>query len=107
MSMDFWVPDAPGRPSLNVSNRNASLICGLLGIDVDEYEHHPKALRESCDVALLELNIDGSLDNGTRTETYGNVIDCGLRSGYFADRLAEIVRLCKSAESADCKVLLS
>lgn len=83
------------RFDVNVSNTNALAIHERLGLDTDPYA-------DVCDpdailAAAMLANI-GRDDTGTHTVTNGNVIDFGVRPGYYDDRMGQIADLATEAK---------
>lgn len=90
--------------NLNVSNANARAILDRLGYEVDEYGIVGEATPEDLLGRALVGNV-GRDDSGvdaveTPGEWFGGgatMIDCGIRPGYFEDRMAALVALASHA----------
>lgn len=87
---------------VNVSNTNAAMIFERLGLDWDPED--PSGSAEPADIlARAMLGNVGRDDSGIAMSAEKvpggpTVIDCGLRAGYFADRLDGIAELAAEAQ---------
>lgn len=89
-----------GGPSLNVSNTNAALLLERLGV---EFDHSGSIDADDLLGRALTANV-GRDDNGMPAAEYHEpgklrMTDCGLRPGYFEDRLAVLVTVANHAQS--------
>jgi hypothetical protein len=89
---------------VNVSNTNAVMILQRLGLEVDFDEGELCGNADPDDIlGRAMLGNVGRDDSGTRsTEERGaggaTFVDCGLRAGYFGDRLGAIAELATEAK---------
>lgn len=103
MSVTFYSYDAASAEErvwseceLNVSNRNASLLLDHLGFKPDpEFGLCGRiAARELKEKCVLHSAVGGVFDDdGFKSARTGNMIDCALPAGYFADRVRVLERL--------------
>lgn len=85
----------------NFSNVNARLICAHLDLDFDADNWAGNwPVEEVKSRCVLARAVGGALtDDGMPSVRDGNMIDCGLRPGYFADAVAaleEVVAECEA-----------
>ena len=88
----------------NFSNANALRILRSLGYGEEILDHYgqpgpldPRDLKGRC---LTALAVGGAIaDDGMPPLRNGNVIDCGLRPGYFHSDYERILPVCDQAEA--------
>lgn len=78
----------------NLSNVNADMVLRALELDPDEVDYDPADVLGRI---ILSRAINVVNDRGIAPLAYGNVIDCGVPDGYFADRFEEIAAVCEQA----------
>lgn len=91
----------------NMSNVNAAMIVRSLGYDAPDdgsMTFDPAELLGRVTMARACPPID---DSGVRSSRHGNVIDCGIRPGYFADRYVGIAEVCEQAMTWGVEVVLA
>lgn len=89
-----------GETEVNMSNANARMVMRHIGIETDECVGSIDAhdLKARCVTARA---VGGNFDDGGFASTRdGNFIDCGVRPGYFADRVAQLEEVADEAISA-------
>jgi hypothetical protein len=102
---DRWTDH--GGPELNVSNTNAALLLERLGLDpadceggdIDADDLLGRAMvgnigRDDSGVTAAEIRAPGQL----------TMIDCGVRPGYFDDRLSVLVEVATYAKTKEVRV---
>ena len=96
----------------NFSNANARMILRSLGYGeeiLDDYGEpgplDPRDLKGRC---LTALAVGGAItDDGTAVLRDGNVVDCGLRPGYFRSAYERILPVCDQAEARGSRVTVA
>jgi hypothetical protein len=97
-TLDFHTSD--DEPWVNVSNTNASLLLERLGI---EFDYSGQIDAEDLLGRALVANV-GRDDSGMASTTDrgaggATIIDCGLRPGYFDERMAQLVEVAEYAKT--------
>ena len=91
--------------SLNVANGNAALILERLGVEFDYYGEIDGAdLVGRAMVGNVGRDDSGVASSEDRREGLATVIDCGVRPGYFEDRLGVLAELGLAAAERGCLV---
>lgn len=82
----------------NFSNANCAMILRSLDLPVPTDGVVSLDRRSLHGAALLGSAVGGGIeDDGQPDIRVGNMIDCGVRPGYFADAYAAIVEFCQLA----------
>lgn len=92
----------------NFANSNAMMVVRSLGYDTSEVEgsmsFDPVELRGRVTLARVIPPID---DSGIASSRHGNIIDCGVRPGYFASSYEGIAEVCEQAIAWGTRVVLA
>lgn len=110
MSITFYIegqPEGSDDAEFNVSNTNGYMLLNRLGIEAD-YSGSAKA-DVMLGASLLALATNASDDGVASTTDVGaggaTIIECGLRAGYWEDRLSSMADLATMAKELDRKVV--
>lgn len=108
MSIDFR-PDDPAvgwdSPlNLNCANGNAAKILAVLGLPV-VHEGEITAQDLKARVLVARLADDGGEPDAVENRAGPLTVYCGLRPGYYADRLDALDRIADHAQTHDTKVV--
>lgn len=89
----------------NFSNSNAFMILRSLGYEPDYAQSFdPDELMGRVTMARV---IPPVSDDGMDNITYGNVTNCGIRPGYFADAYEQIAEVCEHAKAWGVEVVVA
>lgn len=105
VTLDRWADH--GGPELNVSNDNAALLLERLGLDPADYQGGDIDADDLLGRAMVgNIGRDDGGVTAADTTVPGRVkfIDCGISSGYFADRLAALVEVATYADTKGVRV---
>ena len=88
----------------NMSNTNAAMVLRALDLDPERSSFDPVDLIGRI---TLARGLDSVDDSGFAASQNGNVIDCGVRPGYFADRFSSIEEVAYQAIEWDAEVIFA
>jgi hypothetical protein len=91
---------------VNLANGNAVLVLERLGFDVDPECLFGEASGSDLLARALVGNV-GRSDDGVPAAVDGRMIDCGVRPGYFAERLGALTDLAVLADRLGALVVWS
>ena len=105
---------APVSWEMNVSNSNFYRLMREIGLEFEDYcgRLDPGDIVARCEAYLATLKMIPEMDAGTPTNVYkGNgratIVDCGLRAGYFGDRVSQLLELARVAVEKDYVLVYS
>jgi len=88
----------------NCSNTNAAMVLRALDLDPERDMFDPEDVLGRILVASATDSVE---DSGFAATQHGNMIDCGIRPGYFADCFDWIVEVCEQAKAWGSKVIVA